>query len=130
MKLLLDTHVAIWTLSGDRRLREPERELLADAGNAIFVSAVSILEVAIKQAQRRGEALPFSAEQAIEGFRDMGFTMLNVTAAHAAAVESLPPLHGDPFDRLLVAQALTEPLRLVTHDKAVARYSDTVICFD
>ncbi len=55
--------------------------------------------------------------------------MLDVTAVHAAAVETLPLIHGDPFDRLLVAQALTEPLRLLTHDKALARYSDTVICF-
>ena len=55
--------------------------------------------------------------------------MLNVTAAHAAAVEALPLIHGDPFDRLLVAQALTEPLRLITHDRMLERYSDTIICF-
>ena len=53
-----------------------------------------------------------------------------MTAAHAAAVEALPNFHGDPFDRLLIAQALTEPLRLLTHDRALARYSDAVICFD
>ena len=70
-----------------------------------------------------------SAKEAIKAFAAAGYTMLEVTAEHAVVVEALPLLHGDPFDRLLIAQALTEPLRLVTHDKALARYSDTVLCF-
>src|SRR3546814_8944260 len=70
-----------------------------------------------------------SAGEAIDYFRGAGYLMLDVTAAHAAAVEDLPRLHADPFDRLIVTQALTEPLRLVTRDRRLAAYSDTVICW-
>ena len=72
---------------------------------------------------------PITANTAYEKSTVADFKMLDVTAAHASAVEVLSNLHGDPFDRLLVAQALSEPLRLLTHDKALDRYSGTVICF-
>ncbi len=103
--------------------------MIADASNQVFVSAVNVWEIAVKRPLARRASPALSAEKAIAAFAAAGYTMLNVTAVHAAAVETLPLIHGDPFDRLLVAQALSEPLRLLTHDKALARYGDTVICF-
>ena len=129
MRLLLDTHVAIWSLSATDHLEERELRLINDTSNEIFVSAVVILEIAVKKSLGRATAPPFTGKDAMEGFASIGFSILDVTAAHAAAVGDLPWIHRDPFDRLLIAQALTEPLRLLTHDKMLARYSDTVICF-
>ena len=129
MKLLLDTHVAIWSLAASDRLDERERRMISNPSNQVLVSSVTILEIAIKKSLGRASAPPFTSKEAIAGFALVGYGMLNVTAVHAAAVETLQNHHGDPFDRLLVAQALTEPLRLLTHDKTLTRYSDTVICF-
>jgi len=126
MKLLLDTHVALWAVSDDSRLSPKARELIATQRNLIWVSAVSIWEIAIKHGLGRGD-MPISGSEALEYFRQSGYRMLPVSPEHAAAVEVLPAHHQDPFDRLLVAQSLTEPLRLLTHDATVARYSDTVI---
>lgn len=129
MNLLIDTHVALWALTGDAKLPARARSLIADTANTVAVSAASLWEISIKNALRRQgpRALPFSAAQSLRLFEDAGFRILAVTAAHAVAVEGLDPMHGDPFDRLLVAQALTEPLRLVTHDATLARYSDSII---
>lgn len=71
--------------------------------------------------------MPVSGSEALGYFERSGYELLDVTPAHAAAVEALPPIHSDPFDRMLVAQALSEPLRLVTRDRVVVRYSDTII---
>ena len=129
MKLLLDTHVAIWAVSDIQKLTREIRALISDTGNDIHVSAASVLEIAIKYAGGRGNAPPFSSAVAVGYFRQSGYLLLHVSVEHALAVEQLPVLHGDPFDRLLVAQALTEPLRLVTHDSKLAAYSDTIITF-
>ncbi len=128
MRLLLDTHIAIWALVRPARLGEAGRALLANPDNDVFVSVVSVWEIAIKHVLgARGGSLPFSGTQAIELFSKAGFPLLDVRAEHAAMTEALPRLHTDPFDRLLVAQALAEPMRLVTADATVAGYSDTVI---
>ena len=129
MRLLLDTHTAIWAISDSTRLPEYVLRMIADPSNESFVSAVSVLEIAIKRRLGRASAPQVSTTLALQTFAASDFAMLDVTATHAAALEDLPLLHGDPFDRLLVAQALTEPLRLLTHDRALARYSDTVIYF-
>jgi len=71
--------------------------------------------------------MPVSSQDAVRYFRESGYRFLSVEPEHAAAVEALPALHADPFDRILVAQAITEPMRLITHDPIVARYSDTII---
>lgn len=126
MKILLDTHIALWAVSDDSRLSLQARELIAAPRNLVWVSAVSVWEIAIKHSLGRGE-MPISGAEALEFFRQSGYRMLPVSPEHAAAVENLPTHHQDPFDRLLVAQSLTEPLRLLTHDATVARYSDTVI---
>ncbi len=129
MRLLLDTHVAIWVLVSPHLLNDRIRGLIAAAEDGVHVSAVSVWEIAIKHALKKRDAPPFSGTEAVGYFRQGGFKLLGVTPEHAAAVETLPLLHGDPFDRLLIAQALTEPLRLVTHDTKLAAYSDTIITF-
>jgi PIN domain nuclease of toxin-antitoxin system len=126
MKILLDTHIALWAVSDDSRLSLQARELITAPRNLVWVSAVSIWEISIKHSLGRGD-MPISGAQALEFFAQSGYRMLSVSPEHAAAVETLALYHHDPFDRLLVAQSLTEPLRLITHDATVARYSDTVI---
>jgi PIN domain nuclease of toxin-antitoxin system len=126
MRILLDTHVALWAITDDERLPTRVRELILEARNEVYVSAASVWEIAIKHGLARAD-MPVSGKEASAWFETAGYTLLPVSAAHAAAVEDLPPIHADPFDRLLVAQALTEPLRLVTHDRTVARYSDSII---
>jgi PIN domain nuclease of toxin-antitoxin system len=125
MQLLLDTHVALWALADDPRLPARGRALIGDPRNLVTVSAASVWEISIKHSLQRGD-MPVSGEQALRWFREAGFALLPITPEHAAAVEQLPRLHADPFDRLLVAQALSEPLHLLTHDAAVARYSSSI----
>ena len=126
MRLLLDTHIALWALVDSPRLPATARLLILAPDNEVIVSAVSIWEIAIKHGLAK-KNMPVSGAEAKSWFTRAGYTLLPVTADHAALVEELPPHHADPFDRILVAQALDEPLRLVTHDPTVARYSDTVI---
>lgn len=129
MRVLLDTHIALWAIADDPKLPARGRTLIADKENVVVVSAASVWEIAIKHALARGKPndMPISGMKALEYFQMAGYEMLAVTAEHAAAVERLKAHHADPFDRLLVAQALSEPLRLLTHDTHVANYSDTVI---
>lgn len=116
-------------IADDPRLPVQARTLIADVDNTIVVSAASVWEIAIKHALARGgpNDMPISGAKALRYFQSAGYELLAITAAHAAAVERLKPRHADPFDRLLVAQALSEPLRLLTHDKSVASYSDTIM---
>ena len=129
MRLLLDTHIALWAIADDPRLTANARAIIEDRDNSIAISAATIWEIAIKRGlSRKGaNAMPISGNAALNYFRAAGYEILAITAAHAAAAENLPPLHTDPFDRLLVAQAVTEPLRLVTHDAQLARYGETVM---
>lgn len=126
MNLLLDTHIAIWAVGDNPRLGNAARTLISDPDNGIWVSAVALLEIAVKRT-RSPSSLPLSAKEAKRLFEAAGYRLLSISAAHAAAVETLPPIHGDPFDRLLVAQALHEPLVLLTRDRRVAEYSDSII---
>lgn len=126
MNLLLDTHIALWAITDDPKLSQLARGLIASPDNSVWVSAASVWEIAIKRALGRGD-MPVSSQQALEFFKLSGYRNLPIDAAHASAVENLPAHHQDPFDRILVAQALSEPMRLITHDATVARYSDTII---
>jgi len=121
MILLLDTQVAIWAAQDSPRLSGPARSLLIDPGNEVVVSAVSLWEIAIKFASGK---LPFSPGMAMAAFRASGYRSLAMTEAHAGMVANLPDVdgHKDPFDRMLVAQALTESMRLVTADAKLACY--------
>jgi PIN domain nuclease of toxin-antitoxin system len=129
VNLLLDTHVALWAVAGHKRLSARARELISDPANTIAVSMASLWEIAIKHALRRKSetAIILSAREAADAFSIAGYTMLGIDASHVLAVEDLPMRHSDPFDRLLVAQSLSEPLRLLTHDDIVASYSDTIV---
>ena len=126
MNLLLDTHIALWAITASPRLPKRAREMVASPQSTVWVSAVTVWEIAIKHGLGRGD-MPVSGEDALRYFGDAGYRFLSVKPEHAAAVGSLPSHHADPFDRLLIAQALTEPMRLMTHDAMVARYSPTII---
>lgn len=129
MRLLVDTHVAIWLVTEPDLIPAGIIDLLADRANEAFVSAATIWEIAIKHPLKRADAPPFSAQQGLEEFRAAGLAVLDITSAHAAAVEDLPLLHFDPFDRLIVAQAKFEPMRLVTHDATLAKYESSAFLF-
>lgn len=126
MNLLLDTHVALWAITDNPKLSLKARELIASPQTTVWVSAANIWEIAIKHSLGRGE-MPVSGRDAMRYFQESGYRFLPVEVEHAVAVEELPSHHQDPFDRLLVAQALVEPMRLITHNQMVARYSDTII---
>lgn len=123
MNLLLDTHIFLWLVDDDRRLTAQARQLILGASQ-VFVSSVSIWEIAIKSCLGKIRVDPVDADREIQ---ICGFRELNVTNRHAIQVASLPMLHNDPFDRLLVAQAMTEPLHLLTADARLAAYSALVI---
>jgi PIN domain nuclease of toxin-antitoxin system len=125
MRLLLDSHIAVWALTNDRRLSAAARELLLDEGNEIWTSTASVWEIAIKHGLRRS-AMPFSGSHAVRYFREAGYRLLDIRPEHAAKVEELPPIHADPFDRLLIAQAIVEPLHFLTHDAALTAYGEHV----
>lgn len=129
MRLLLDTHIALWAITADARLPREVMDLIADLDNDVFISAASVWEITIKRALARGRPgdMPISGAEALAYFKGAGYELLSITAEHAAAVATLPLLHRDPFDRLIVAQALNEPLRLVTHDADVKAYSDSIL---
>lgn len=126
MNLLLDTHVALWAITDSPKLPPKARELILSPKTNVWISAASVWEIAIKHALGRGD-MPVSGEDAARYFRESGYRFLAVEPEHAVAVEGLAAHHQDPFDRILVAQALAEPMRLMTHDPLVARYSDTII---
>lgn len=121
MSLLLDTHVVLWWLVDDPRLSDATRQLVQEE-EAVFVSVVSAWEVAIKAGLGR-LSLPASFAEGIVG---AGFQPLPITFAHCEAVASLPPIHRDPFDRMLVAQARTEGLAIVTKDSAITAYDVSI----
>lgn len=129
MRLLLDTHIALWALVNDSRLPRRAVDLISDPANTVAVSAASIWEIAIKHALGRGgqNAMPLSGQKAMTLFAKAGYDLLPISPEHAAAVETLPALHADPFDRMLIAQALAEPMRLLTHDAALADYGGMVL---
>ncbi|MDQ3260632.1 MAG: type II toxin-antitoxin system VapC family toxin [Pseudomonadota bacterium] len=126
MRLLLDSHIVLWALTNDARLSLQARNLILDQNNELYVSSATIWEIAIKHGLKRSD-VPFSGKDAVGYCRAAGYLFLDVRPEHAAATEALPPLHGDPFDRLLIAQARVEPLHLLTHDEVVASYGAGVL---
>ena len=125
MNLLLDTHVALWAITDSPRFSTRARELILTARAMVWISAATIWEIAIKHSLGRGD-MPISGDEAIRHFRAAGYDFLPVEPEHAAAIETLPLHHQDPFDRLLAAQAQVEPMRLLTHDPLLSRYGDFV----
>jgi len=121
VRVLLDTHLLLWALSAPARLPVAARRLIQDAD--VYVSAASIWEISIKAALGKLTADP---QEVLAALEPAGFLSLPVAGVHAARVSSLPPVHRDPFDRLLVAQALVEPMRLVSTDAALRGYGEIV----
>jgi PIN domain nuclease of toxin-antitoxin system len=126
--LLVDSHVFLWLLEGSRRLEPEVFETLSDGKTSVFVSAVTVAELCIKNALGK-LALPDEIEaNPAAGFRAsldrMAMTQLPLTIDHAAKLRALPRHHGDPFDRMLIAQALEDGLTIVTHDRMFGLYAD------
>jgi len=121
VKLLLDTHLLLWAAGDPRKLTAKARKLINDPQNELIFSAASFWEIAIKAGLGRDD---FEVDTRLlrRGLLDNGYAELPVTSAHAIAVEALPPIHKDPFDRMLVAQAFTEGILLLTSDPLVAKY--------
>jgi PIN domain nuclease of toxin-antitoxin system len=123
MRLLLDTHAFLWWMDGSVSLGSAARAGIADPENDILVSIASIWELTIKRALRK---LAFPADpEAV--FRDQGFAVLPISFAHLRQLEALPPLHRDPFDRMLIAQAMVEEVPLVTNDPALQPYGAPIL---
>lgn len=125
MKLLLDTQLLLWAAGHPDRLSTTARRQLSDRKNELYFSAASIWEISIKNSLGRDD---FRADPRVlrRGLLDNGYVELPITGEHAANVDIFPPLHKDPFDRLLLAQALTEGITLLTTDSQVARYKGPV----
>lgn len=123
MNLLLDTHILLWVMQDAPQLGRATRRWL-DEAEAVYVSSVSLWEIAIKRALGKLRV----DQEALDAQLDkIGFAPLPVTWAHTRGLRKLPLLHTDPFDRMLVAQALSEPLHLLTHDATLKPYSELVI---
>jgi PIN domain nuclease of toxin-antitoxin system len=125
MRLLLDTHLLLWAAFRKARLSSDAVALIADGENVLTFSTISLVEVAIKYSLGRPD---FQVDPSIlrRGLLDNGYTELPVNGDHAVAVAGLPPIHKDPFDRLLVAQATVEGITLITEDSVVGQYPGPV----
>jgi PIN domain nuclease of toxin-antitoxin system len=121
LKLLLDTHLALWASEGSSRLSANARKLIASSANELVFSVVTIWEIAIKHAKGLAD---FSADPSLmrSSMLQNGYTELDVLGRHVIAIAGLPPIHKDPFDRLLIAQAIVEGITLLTADPVIARY--------
>lgn len=121
MKLLLDTHLLLWAAAQPDQLSAAARELIEDPHNELLFSAASLWEVAIKNSLGRDD---FSVNPRLlrRGLLDNGYQELPITSEHSVSIDLLPPIHKDPFDRLLVAQAIVEGILLLTSDDLLATY--------
>ena len=125
MRILLDTHLLLWAVGGSDRLPNSVRKELEDPSNALFCSTASLWEIAIKTMLRRPDfAIDIRAFR--EALRSMSVDELQLAGDHIESLLDLPDLHRDPFDRLLVAQSLAEPMSLWTNDRLVTQYSDSI----
>ena len=124
MNLLLDTQVVVWMLSASGSIPRPVRETIADGANALFVSAVSTWEIAIKSALGK---IDVDLPKLVTALGRVGAAKLPVTIEHTLRVRDLPPHHRDPFDRLLIAQAIEEGAMIVSADRAFSAYTVPVL---
>jgi PIN domain nuclease of toxin-antitoxin system len=121
MKLLPDTHLILWAFDNPGKLSRSAIELMDDEHNQLFFSALTIWEATIKSALQKRD-FKVDARELRSGLLNNGYTELPITSEHAIAVYGLPPIHKDPFDRLLIAQATVEGITLLTADRQVAEY--------
>lgn len=125
MKFLLDTHLLLWAAGSPERLSTTTLTLLEDPENELFFSAASLWEIAIKHGLGRDD-FKVDARVLRRGLLDNGYSELPIASEHAVAIDNLPPIHKDPFDRILVAQAMVEGITLLTADSLVAQYPGPV----
>lgn len=125
MRILLDTHLLLWAMAASRKLPPTVKAQVLDPANDIYFSAASLWEIAIKRGLRR-EDFRIDLDALMAALRESGFLELPIAAMHAIGVAQLPPIHKDPFDRLLVAQSMAEPMTLLTNDATLADYWDGV----
>lgn len=125
MKYLLDTHLLIWASSDSKQLSRKAREFIENTENALFFSALSIWEIAIKTSLGRAD-FALNVHQFRRGLLDAGYEEIPLTSNHALHLQNLPHLHKDPFDRMLVAQATSEGIVLLTADKTIAAYAGPI----
>lgn len=123
MNLFLDTHVLLWWLDDNPLLSKQAKKYIADVDNIIFISAVVIWEIRVKEALGKLEIAP----DFFNIVKQQGFEILSITAQHANKVGDIPMHHRDPFDRMLIAQAIEESLTIVTHDRAFKAYKIPII---
>ncbi|MFT4247350.1 MAG: type II toxin-antitoxin system VapC family toxin [Pseudomonas sp.] len=121
MKLLLDTHLLLWAAGAPGHLPEEARALIESLENELFFSAASLWEVVIKSSLGRDD-FQVDARLLRRGLLDNGYQELPVTGMHAVTIAGMPPIHKDPFDRILIAQAMSEGIILLTSDALIARY--------
>jgi PIN domain nuclease of toxin-antitoxin system len=121
VRVLLDTHLLLWALGAPLKLNAETRKIVDTSD--VYVSAATLWEISIKTALGKLKA---DVDEVLEAIPAAGLTLLPVTGVHAARVARLPKLHKDPFDRMLVAQAVTEPMILLTNDRALRPYGDLV----
>ncbi len=126
MRLLLDTHIILWAGEEPERLSARTRDLITDQDTTPVFSAVNIWEVAIKRALKRRD---FESDPDVlrQSLLDLGYEELPVTSQHVLELVALPHIHKDPFDRLLIAQAISEKITLVTADRMIARYPGPIL---
>jgi PIN domain nuclease of toxin-antitoxin system len=124
MRVLLDTHIILWFLCDDQNLSGEAKRIILEPGNAIYVSDISFWEIQLKVMSGK---LDVDLQALIHQLPMNNFLILAMNMSHILTLAKLPSLHKDPFDRMLIAQALTEPLHLLTHDQQVAAYSDAII---
>jgi len=127
VNVLLDTHAFLWAVTGDQRLSSPARALIEDGENQVFLSAVSMWEIVLKAKAGKLHVEGSVAKVLEEQMRQARIAPLPIYPAHVLRVAALPPIHKDPFDRLLIAQAQAENLALVTRDPEIRRYTVQVI---
>lgn len=121
MRLLLDTHILLWVLTDDPRLTSEIRSLILSDDTDLFFSAASVWEISIKSALKRAD-FPYDPSIVRKALLDNGYAELPITGEHSVFVGSLPALHADPFDRMLIAQAHVEGMLLLTHDSKIEGY--------
>ncbi|MBS1258835.1 MAG: hypothetical protein MAG551_01898 [Candidatus Scalindua arabica] len=124
MRILLDTHILLWWLKDDRRLSDAAVNIIGNTANDIFMSTVNAWEIAIKKSLGR---IQIDMDEFLESIKSSGISVLNITINHACQVSNLPDHHKDPFDRMLIAQSIVEPMRLLTHDDTLIQYGKHVL---
>ena len=128
MKLLLDTHVLLWAAGSPAQLPPDARALLEDPDNELVFSAASLWEITIKRSLGRAD-FQVDARVLRRGLLDNGYLELSITSEHAVFIDSLPAIHKDPFDRILIAQATVEGITLLTADALIAQYPGPIRAF-